>query len=123
MSRLTVLIAEDNDEWCKLIARILEPEYSVIGFVAQGSEVVREAVARQPNIITLDVSMPGMSGLRLLPELRAAMPKLAIVMLSTESRKLYVDEAHRRGADAYVAKRRTASDLIPAIEDAVRHDC
>lgn len=67
--------------------------------------------------------MPGISGLKLLPELRAAMPKAVIVMVSTESSKLYVSEAHRRGADAYVAKRRTGSDLIPAIQSATRREC
>lgn len=117
MSRPTALIADDNVDWRDLIAQVLQPEYEIAGFVALGSEVVTQAVTLQPDVITLDVSMPGISGIRLLPQLRAAMPDTVIVIVSMESSRLYVDEAYRRGADGYVAKSKTPSDLIPAIQD------
>jgi DNA-binding NarL/FixJ family response regulator len=83
--------------------------------VANGNEVVSRAVALQPDIIPLDVSMPGISGLQLLPRLRAAMPNAVVVVVTVTSDQLYIDEAASRGANGYVLKRNALKDLIPAM--------
>ena len=119
MSHSTVLIADDNSEWQTNIARILGAEYAVLAFVARGDEVVATAMILQPEVVTLDVSMPGVSGLNLLPELRAALPGAVIVIVTTTSNKLYIDEAYQRGANGYVLKRKALSDLVPAIQNCV----
>jgi DNA-binding NarL/FixJ family response regulator len=119
MHRATALIADDNPEWRNAIARLLEGHYHVLGFVARGDEVVRRAVSLQPDVITLDVSMPGKSGLNVLPELRVAVPNAAIIIVTTTPTMIYIDEAYRRGADGYVLKRNAASDLRPVIKKAV----
>jgi DNA-binding NarL/FixJ family response regulator len=116
VNRPAVLIADDNPEWCDLIARILQPNYDIAGFVTRGNEVIVQALALQPQVITLDLSMPEASGMQALPALRKAMPDAVIVVVSVTSNRLYVAEACQRGADGYVAKRRTLSDLIPAIQ-------
>jgi DNA-binding NarL/FixJ family response regulator len=88
---------------------------------------VRQATELQPHVITLDVSKPGISGLQLLPELRSAMPKAVIIIVTITSDQLYMDEARKRGADGYVLKRNALADLIPAIqnrswgEESLRH--
>lgn len=115
----TVLIADDNREWRTVIERLLEPHYEVLGLVARGDEVVARAVSLQPEVITLDVSMPGKSGLNLLPELRIAVPDAAIVVVTTTLTTIYIEEAYRRGAHGYVFKRNVRSDLVPAIDKAV----
>lgn len=115
MSRLTALIADDHPEWRAIIARILEPAYEVIGFAERGDQVLELATGLHPQVITLDVSMPGLSGLNALPPLRAALPDTVIVMVATNSSKLYREEAYARGADAYVLKGDAFEQLLPAI--------
>lgn len=111
----SVLIADDSATWRAIIARILEPECKIVCFATRGDEVIRQATALQPDVITLDVSMPGISGLQLLPKLRSAMPNAVIVIVTITSDPLYMEEARLRGANAYVLKRNTLTDLIPAI--------
>jgi len=110
------MIADDSAAWRAIISRIVEPEYRIVGFATRGDEVVRQAAALQPDAITLDVSMPGVSGLQVLPKLRSALPNAVIVIVTVTSSQLYMDEARLRGADAYVVKRNALADLIPAIQ-------
>jgi DNA-binding NarL/FixJ family response regulator len=113
-SHLTVLVADDSTEWRAIITRLLMPDFEVIGYVERGDELVTQATRLHPEIVTLDVAMPGQSGLNALPALRVALPN-AIVVISTISTAIYKEEAFRRGANAYVAKARVLSDLLPAI--------
>ena len=109
-SRLTVLVADDNAEWRSIITRVLRRDFEVIGYVERGDELVT-------NAMLLDVGMPGQSGLNALPAIRAALPTTLVVVISTISTAIYKEEAFRRGANAYVAKARVLSDLLPAIAD------
>ena len=117
-----VLIVDDNCEWRRLIAAVLETEYDVVGFVTRGDEVISWSVALQPDIVTLDVSLPGIGGLRILPELRRTMPNAVIVIITTTVSNIYTEEAYQRGANGYVDKRKVLSDLVPAIEKAAMGD-
>jgi DNA-binding NarL/FixJ family response regulator len=114
-SHLTVLVAEDNAEWRSIITRVLTPDFEVIGYVERGDELVTHATRLHPDIVTLDVAMPGQSGLNALPALRVALPNAIVVVISTIPTAIYKEEAFRRGANAYVAKARVLSDLLPAI--------
>jgi DNA-binding NarL/FixJ family response regulator len=64
------------------------------------------AAAQQllPDLIVLDMSLPGRSGMRILPEFQATLPSVGIVMLTTQIDPLYEEEALAIGADAFVAK-------------------
>jgi two-component system, NarL family, response regulator DesR len=112
----TALIADDNSEWRAAIARMLGPGYDVVCQIAHGDQVIASASRFKPDFVTLDISMPGTSGLKLLPRLRTLLPNATIVILSTNSDDLYIQEAYRRGADSYVLKTRAWRDLIPALE-------
>jgi len=115
LGRLRVLIADDNAGWRGIITRLLEGECDVVGYAERGDEIVPMAMRLRPDLVTLDVSMPGQSGFKAIPSLRAALPATLLIVISTTDGRLYRDEASHLGADDYVAKRRVASDLIPAI--------
>lgn len=114
---LTALVADDHAEWRYIITRVLEEQYDVIGYADRGDQVLDMASRLQPDVITLDVSMPGQSGLEALPALRAALPTTIIIVVSTNAMPLYQQEAFARGADGYVPKNRL-SQLIPALSEA-----
>jgi len=111
-------VADDHEDWRYIVTRTLQAEYDVIGYAERGDEVIATACALRPDVITLDVSMPGQSGMDVLPGLRAALPETIIVVLSSTVTRLYSEEAFERGADAYIAKDRVLSDLPLAIATA-----
>jgi DNA-binding NarL/FixJ family response regulator len=119
MERPKTLIADDRREWQRIISEVLASEYDVVGFVADGKDVISSAITLSADVITLDVSMPGISGLRLLPDLRSALPHAAIIIVTAYWSRLYIDEAYQRGADGYVAKNAVISELLPTISKAM----
>lgn len=116
--RVTALIIDDHAEIRTKIGRILiEAGFDVIGQAEDGPQALQIAGNLAPNVITLDVSMPGMSGFQVLPELRKQLPGAAIVMLTMNP--LYGAEAEQRGADGFIVKDRALTELIPAIRSAI----
>lgn len=115
-----ILLAEDHPLMGDLIASVLLREYELVATVRNGNEILSVAEQSSPEAIVLDVSMPGRSGLQVLPELRARMPFIAIVVLTTHSDPIYLEEALRRGADGYVLKRLLLIDLLSTISKALQ---
>lgn len=113
--RLRLLVVDDNAEWRGVIAEILETEHDLVGEVERGDDIMTAAQELRPGLITLDVSLPGVSGLTALPSLRAICPQAIIVMVSVTSTALYEREALARGADGYVDKGRVRSELLETI--------
>lgn len=116
--RPKALIADDGPLWQQVISQILEREYDVVAVVGDGRYVLETARLTQLDLITLDVSMPGISGLMLLPALRKTFPEATIIVVTTKNSDVYVDESYARGADGYVAKAKVMTDLLPAIGSA-----
>ena len=90
-------------------------DMAVIGEACDGQHVLRQAKELQPDLIIMDISMPGINGVQATERLKAAYPHIKIVILSS-----YSDEAHIRqvlalGAASYVLKRTIAEELIRAI--------
>jgi CheY-like chemotaxis protein len=108
-----ILVVDDDPGWRHVLTRILEPACSVVGYATHGEEVAAAAGRLRPDVITLDVSLPGRSGLNLLPELRRLLPEALIVIVTASVNPVYRDEAFRRGADGFVAKHRVFEELAP----------
>lgn len=102
--RLRFLIAEDNLEWQKIITQILEIDYDLAGVVDRGDQIIDVAQKCLPDLITLDIAMPGQSGLQALPGLRLLLPHAIIVVISNTVTPVYMEEAFARGADGYLEK-------------------
>ena len=102
--RLRFLIAEDNLEWQKIITQILEIDYDLAGVVDRGDQIIDVAQKCLPDLITLDIAMPGQSGLQALPGLRLLLPHVIIVVISNTVTPVYMEEAFARGADGYLEK-------------------
>jgi DNA-binding NarL/FixJ family response regulator len=115
-TRNTVLVADDNAQWRGIIATVLQPEFEVIGYVERGDELAAAALRLQPEVVTLDVSMPGQSGLNALPAIRRILPDAIVIVVTTTASAIYREEAIRRGADGYVLKSLVLRDLVPAIQ-------
>lgn len=116
MPRLRFLVAEDDEEWQNIIVHILEVDYDLAGVVERGDQILDAARKFLPDVITLDVSMPGKSGVMALRGLRAIVPNAIIVVISSTATPIYIEEAFARGADGYLEKGRSVpTNLIETI--------
>lgn len=101
------------------IVPVLSLEHELIAIVRNGNDVLPAVEQYRPDGIVLDVSMPGRSGLQILPELRFRMPFAAVVVLTIHTEPIYIEEAFQRGADGYVHKAKLLKELLPAIATAL----
>ncbi|MCF2706233.1 response regulator [Arcanobacterium haemolyticum] len=116
---LRALVAEDETLIRLDIVETLEDAgYEVVGQAADGEQAIALADELEPDLIVMDVKMPGMDGItaanKILQERRCA-----IVMLTAFSQSELVERARDAGAMAYIVKPFTPSDLIPAVDIAV----
>jgi DNA-binding NarL/FixJ family response regulator len=125
MSRLKVLIIEDHREIREIIGTLIAPEYEIVGTLERAEEAAEAALRLEPDVVLLDISLPGVTGLDVLPSIRKTLPEAVIIMLTMHDTPGYRRTAFEKGADAYVLKSRTATELMPTIRTsrALRLNC
>ena len=118
MSSLRVLVVEDFSAFRRFICSTLEkrPDLQVICEVSDGLEAVQKAQDLKPDLILLDIGLPGLNGIEAARRIREVTPESKIIFLSQESSPDVVQEALSLGARAYVVKTRAGSELLPAVE-------
>ena len=119
--RVRVLIADDHPVIRGMVRSTLQqhPAFEVCGEAADGAQAVEEAKKLKPDVVVLNVSMPVLNGFEAAREIRATLPKSAIVILSSHADETFVREAKNIGVRAYVAKTRAGEALVKAVEAAV----
>lgn len=113
-----VVIVDDHplfrDGLISLIAR--SAKYETVGEAGSGEEALRLAVELRPDLMTMDVSLPDMSGVEATRMILQAVPTVKILMLSMHQTIDYVTEGFRAGARGYVVKEATSARLIEAMD-------
>lgn len=117
--KIRILLADDHPNFPEMEARLLEPEFEVIGKVGDGQALIDEAIRLKPDIIITDISMPVLDGIEAVDRLRQSGSKSRIVFLSVHSDTDFVHRCLTAGAFGYVVKSRIASELVPAIRQAL----
>ncbi|MCX5194579.1 response regulator transcription factor [Streptomyces sp. NBC_00249] len=114
---IRILLAEDQSMVREALAALLglEPDIEVLAQVARGDEVVAAARAHDVNVALLDIEMPGMTGIEAAAQLRASLPSLKIVILTTFGRPGYLRGAMEAGASAFLVKDAPAAQLADAV--------
>jgi DNA-binding NarL/FixJ family response regulator len=115
----TVLLADDHEEFLAAVVRHLEPHFEVVRAVGNGQTLLEEAVRLQPDLIVLDISMPGLSGLEVARRLRALRSSARIVFLTVHADSDFVHAAFAVGALGYVLKSELASELLACLRHAL----
>jgi DNA-binding NarL/FixJ family response regulator len=115
VSRLRVLLADDSAAVESGIRRLLEPEFDVVGSVGDGRSLLNAAKKLRPDIIIVDILMPGMSGLEAVRQLRKRRLGGIAIFLTVLGDKTLIEEAQKAGAKGYVLKSSADRDLVDAI--------
>ena len=120
MKKIGVVIAEDEAIIRLDLRETLENAgYEVVADTGRGDEAVKLVSQYKPEVVILDIKMPGMDGIQAAREI-AATEDTAVVILTAFSQRELIDEAVDAGALAYLVKPYQQSDLVPAIEIARR---
>jgi len=112
-----LLLADDHPMMCDGLRAILEPVNEVVGIVHDGREVVDAIDRLEPDLVLLDISLPGVNGLDLARTLKRSHPELRTMILTMHSDRLYADEALRAGALGFVVKLASGSELRFAVAE------
>ena len=122
MQATRVLIVDDSVGFRWRLKEFLapEPDIRIVGEAGDGREAIEKAVELEPDVVLMDVRMPGMDGLEATRRLAAVRPDVRVIILSRFDLQEYRDAAQASGASGYVAKRALVDELLPAIRRATR---
>jgi DNA-binding NarL/FixJ family response regulator len=120
MRRPTVLVADDHVVFIDGIVRILTDRFDVVGTVTDGRSLL-DAVGRlHPDVIVTDISMPALSGLESVRQLRARHDDTKVIFLTMHGDARLATEAFSLGAKGFVLKQSSGEELVKAIEDVLQ---
>lgn len=117
MDKIRLLLVDDSITFLDNIAGFLAEfkDLVVVGTAHNGNEALSLAADLQPDVVLLDVNMPGLSGIETTPHLRQILPGAGIIILSFQNSDTYIESALIAGADDFIPKDTLAYSLIPAI--------
>ena len=117
-SLLLVLFVDDDPDMRSMLEIMMAEDgrFAVVGHASDGAQALRLASTERPDVVVLDLQMPGMDGLTALPLLRKQLPTARIVVVSAFPDPLTLADAMQRGVDGYIDKSRTWCELLPTLE-------
>ncbi len=115
--KIRILIVDDHRVLAELLAEALATAYdiSVLGTVGTSAEAVATAEAVRPDVVILDYDLPDAEGTAALDALRAAVPAVKILMLTSYSSPVVLNEVMDAGADGFVTKRNGSAEILAAV--------
>ena len=118
---LSVVVTDDDGVLRQLIKLVLDRStcYTVVGEASDAEGCISVVRTLQPDVVLLDLGLPGMNGLAAIPELKLVAPHSLIIVLSAYDRDRMAGTAHDRGADGYLEKGNLVTDLVPTLTAAV----
>jgi DNA-binding NarL/FixJ family response regulator len=120
MSRPRILIADDHRVLAEGLRSLLEPEFEVVGVLADGRELLAAARKQRPDVIVADVTMPALNGIDAALQLRRLGVEAKVVFLTMHRDVAYARRAMEAGAAGYVLKHSAATEVVTAVRDALR---
>jgi DNA-binding NarL/FixJ family response regulator len=113
---MRVLIADDNALVREGIAEIVSDNaWEVCGQVSDGAQTLEQARALQPDLILLDISMPGTNGLEIAAAIKSEMPTIKVVIVSQHDFNKLLTDAQRKLADGFIDKSCLGTELASTI--------
>jgi len=122
---MRVLIADDHKLIVDGIKRALEesPDFEVVGEASSGSQVLPLVGRTKPDLVLLDLRMPGADGLTCLAQIRKRHPEVKVVVLSVSTDENVIQTVLKRGASAYIVRASTRSTFPPRCGKQSRAPC
>ena len=124
MKPISVFIVDDHSIVRDGIRQLIVSQHDMefAGEAGNGEEALKLVKSVKPDVVLLDIAMPGLNGLESIGLIKEALPDLKIVILSMHSKESYVHQALGAGALGYVLKASSSKDILSAIRAAVRDE-
>jgi two-component system chemotaxis response regulator CheY len=120
---MRLMIVDDSNMIRSRISRVVQtgglPNVSLVGLARNGAEALRIARATQPDVVTMDLTMPEMDGIECITQMLSMLPRTSILVVSALSDKATAIQALRLGARGFVAKPFSDDELKLALLDVV----
>jgi DNA-binding NarL/FixJ family response regulator len=120
MKKPRVFLADDHAMILEGIKKLLEPAVDLVGSAGNGLDLITNACRLKPDVILMDISMPGLNGIDAAEQLRKKLPNTKLIFLTMHGDADYVSDAFRVGVSGYVLKSSAISELTQAIQAVVR---
>ena len=119
---ITILVVEDSRPYRSFIASLLREHsgWSVVGEVSDGLEAVAKAQQLRPDLVLMDIGLPGLNGLEAARRIRKIAPAAKIVFLTQETDLDVAQEALNLGASGYLLKQQAGIQLLPGLAAVLR---
>ena len=124
MKKIRVLIVDDHAVLRAGLRTLLnlQPDMEVVGEAAEGLEALEKTKRLEPEVVLMDISLPGMEGLEATKELKRTHPNVKVLILTMHEDRRFLYPALKAGASGYVVKRAADTELIDAIRAVSRGD-
>ena len=119
MTRSRVVLADDLAPVLMEVAALLKHSFDVVGVASDGRGALETTLRLKPDLVVLDISMPGLSGIEVARELRKHGSGSKIVFLTVHEDRTILDACRAAGGLGYVIKVLMETDLIPAMQEAL----
>jgi DNA-binding NarL/FixJ family response regulator len=115
---IRVSIVEDNRGTRESLAELLgrSPALRFVGAHPDGEQALRSIPAERPDVVLMDINLPGMSGVECVGHLKEQMPKLQVLMLTTYDENDLIFDSLRKGASGYLLKNMPPAEILQAVE-------
>jgi DNA-binding NarL/FixJ family response regulator len=122
MEALRVLLADDHDLFREGLAGIIaaQPDMQVVGEASDGLEAVVKAIELKPDLILMDIQMPGVDGLEATRQIKKEQPETTIVILTVRDEDEKLFEALKSGAQGYLLKSIRSKEMLDMLRGAAR---
>ncbi|MGO9255722.1 MAG: response regulator [Bryobacteraceae bacterium] len=117
MKKPRLLLADDHTILLEGLKALLAPEFEVVATAADGRAVLEAAERHHPDLILLDISMPGLNGIEAARRLKQSNPGAKLIILTMHADLSFVDAAFEAGVSGYVLKQSAATELVTALRE------
>jgi DNA-binding NarL/FixJ family response regulator len=118
--RPRVLLADDHPMMLEGLKRLLSPDFEVVGAVTDGHALLEAAEVLRPDLMVVDVSMPGIDGIEATRRLRRLVPEARVLILSFHAEPSWVQAAFEAGAHGYLAKTAVSTEIEIAVREVLK---
>lgn len=113
-----VMIADDHTVWRRGLRDVLEPTFEVVCEASEGHEAVQKALACKPDVVVMDISMPGMDGISAARQIKESLPGTGVVIISAADQDREIYESIQAGVSSYILKDDSPESMLEAVEKA-----
>jgi DNA-binding NarL/FixJ family response regulator len=119
---ISVSIVEDNDQLRATLARVLNRAegFRCLSHYANAEEALKDLPQASPDVVLMDINLPGMNGVQCVRQLKALLPQVQVMMLTVYEDTENIFNALAAGANGYMLKRTSSKELLEAIQDVHR---